>query len=256
MTEIDDDVLQDLYGWIDQIPLSRPKRSIARDFSDGVLMAEVVKHYCPKLVDLHNFSACNATDQKKKNWLLLNWKIFKKLSFELSPDVIDALANAKPGTIERVLLLLRTKLDKSLFQQQRPASNDAPEVDQDQAILGASSRRKSQQPQQKVSPRFARGKAAGHGRPVGRSDSLQRVGQTDFVTRLEYEEKVQESLAKSETIDILEAKIRRLEHLLHLKDVRIDELQTRLGELRPTGSQQQQQYSDSNVKRVAIPKAM
>ncbi|PAA94639.1 hypothetical protein BOX15_Mlig017903g1 [Macrostomum lignano] len=47
MAEIDDEVLQDLYAWIDQIPLSRPKKNIARDFSDGVLMAEVVKHYFP-----------------------------------------------------------------------------------------------------------------------------------------------------------------------------------------------------------------
>jgi hypothetical protein len=32
---LDEDALQDLYTWIDEIPLSRPKRSIARDFSDG-----------------------------------------------------------------------------------------------------------------------------------------------------------------------------------------------------------------------------
>lgn len=32
---LSDAVLQDLYTWVDQIPLSRPKRNIARDFSDG-----------------------------------------------------------------------------------------------------------------------------------------------------------------------------------------------------------------------------
>jgi len=32
---LDEDALQDLYTWIDEIPLSRPKRSISRDFSDG-----------------------------------------------------------------------------------------------------------------------------------------------------------------------------------------------------------------------------
>ena len=32
---LDDDALQELYTWIDEIPLSRPKRNIARDFSDG-----------------------------------------------------------------------------------------------------------------------------------------------------------------------------------------------------------------------------
>jgi hypothetical protein len=30
-----DEELQHVYVWIDSIPLSRPKRNIARDFSDG-----------------------------------------------------------------------------------------------------------------------------------------------------------------------------------------------------------------------------
>ncbi len=38
---LSDDELQRLYAWVDEIPLSRPKRSIARDFADGVLIAEV-----------------------------------------------------------------------------------------------------------------------------------------------------------------------------------------------------------------------
>jgi hypothetical protein len=33
--ELDETLLQDLYAWIDQIPLSRPKRKIERDFADG-----------------------------------------------------------------------------------------------------------------------------------------------------------------------------------------------------------------------------
>jgi hypothetical protein len=33
--QLDEALLQDLYAWIDQIPLSRPKRRIERDFSDG-----------------------------------------------------------------------------------------------------------------------------------------------------------------------------------------------------------------------------
>ena len=29
------DELQELYTWIDEVPLSRPKRNITRDFGDG-----------------------------------------------------------------------------------------------------------------------------------------------------------------------------------------------------------------------------
>jgi hypothetical protein len=32
---MDEEELQKLYAWIDLIPLSRPKKSLARDFSDG-----------------------------------------------------------------------------------------------------------------------------------------------------------------------------------------------------------------------------
>lgn len=38
---LSDDDLTRLYTWVDEIKLSRPKRNIARDFSDGVLVAEV-----------------------------------------------------------------------------------------------------------------------------------------------------------------------------------------------------------------------
>jgi hypothetical protein len=32
---LDDAALQRLYSWVDEVPLSRPKRNITRDFSDG-----------------------------------------------------------------------------------------------------------------------------------------------------------------------------------------------------------------------------
>ena len=33
--EIDDEILEELYAWIDGIPLTRPKKDIRRDFADG-----------------------------------------------------------------------------------------------------------------------------------------------------------------------------------------------------------------------------
>ena len=56
--------LQTLYSWVDEVPLSRPKRNIARDFSDGVLVAELVAHYFPSMVELHNYSSANSAQQK------------------------------------------------------------------------------------------------------------------------------------------------------------------------------------------------
>jgi hypothetical protein len=76
--------LQKLYSFVDEVPLSRPKKNIARDFSDGgfyqsnefvtssVLFAEVAKHFFPKLVELHNYSGANSMGQKLYNWNTLH----------------------------------------------------------------------------------------------------------------------------------------------------------------------------------------
>lgn len=69
---LDDETLQRLYAWIDEIPLSRPKKNIARDFSDGILFAEVVRYYFPKLVQMHNYSSASSVKQKQYNWATLN----------------------------------------------------------------------------------------------------------------------------------------------------------------------------------------
>ena len=60
--------------------------------------------------------------------------------------------------------------------------------------------------------------------PVKKPVSSVKELTNDLVPRLYYEEKEQECLAKEEQIQILNAKIKRLEHLLHLKDVRIQDL--------------------------------
>ncbi|KAH7820099.1 putative SPEF1 family protein [Monocercomonoides exilis] len=69
---LDSETLSLVYEWVDSIALSRPKQNIARDFSDGVLMAEVCKACFPKLVDLHNYSPANALSKKIYNWQTLN----------------------------------------------------------------------------------------------------------------------------------------------------------------------------------------
>lgn len=73
-----EDELNQIYNWVDEIPLSRPKKNIARDFADGVLVAEIVHHFLPKLVEIHNYSAASSSTQKNYNWNTLN-RIF--LSF-------------------------------------------------------------------------------------------------------------------------------------------------------------------------------
>ena len=78
--EKEDKELMYVYEWVDSVPLSRPKKNISRDFSDGgirdnlylVLTAEMIKYHLPKIVELHNYPAACSTSQKNYNWSTLN----------------------------------------------------------------------------------------------------------------------------------------------------------------------------------------
>lgn len=75
-------------------------------------MAEVLKVYYPRYVDLRNYvSACNLTT-KKENWNILNRKVLGKIDMKLSRDTVSQLANSHPGAAEHLLLELRNKLLK------------------------------------------------------------------------------------------------------------------------------------------------
>ncbi|XP_052706164.1 sperm flagellar protein 1-like isoform X3 [Crassostrea angulata] len=262
MAEFDDAELEELYNWVDSIPLSRPKKNIARDFSDGVLVAEIIHYKFPTLVELHNYSPASATDKKLLNWAVLNRKVLSKLNFSLSDEVIREVIAAKPGVIEKVLLMLRLKLERAEWELTkqpqhvkhkgkggRRTESDKPEADQYMATPGRghAGKIKSHSPtrggnsmpnadykevvtlESLARPDYFPDQSRHKGPGASKIDG-------DHVSRLLFEEKVQESLSKDETIKILQAKINRMEHLIHLKDVRIDDLQNRVETMRPTGN--------------------
>ncbi|VDQ11085.1 unnamed protein product [Trichobilharzia regenti] len=251
---MDDCVLQDLYTWVDKIPLSRIKRNIARDFSDGVLMAEVMKYFFPKIVDVHNFPTCNSVESKRKNWQLLNWKVFKKLNFELSDDVIESLAIAKPGTIEKVLLLLRTRIERMVSDDKGKVYDYRPEADRYPHARGnrdsSNSPEGRSRPKRQVNSQFPRGfrspsldfpAICNAGATICHARSpngIVNIGdqklsgilpkRSEYVPRMYFEDKMQQCITLNETIEILHAKIRKLESLLTLKDRKIEELQKKI----------------------------
>lgn len=97
---------------VDSIPLSRPKKNIHRDFSDGVMMAELIHHYNQKLVNLHNYPPANSVAKKIENWNTLNTKVLKKLSISLPKPTIELIANATPGVIEQLIYDLLLKFER------------------------------------------------------------------------------------------------------------------------------------------------
>ncbi|ODM93670.1 Sperm flagellar protein 1 [Orchesella cincta] len=94
----------DVDMWLDVIPLSRkPLRNFHRDFSDGVLMAEIMCYFFPKKVDMHNYVPANATASKKSNWQTLNHKVLSKMGIRLQDSLIESIVVSKPGAIEKAL---------------------------------------------------------------------------------------------------------------------------------------------------------
>lgn len=121
---LSEEQLQELYIWVDSIPLSRRKKNLPRDFSDAVLMAEVVAHFFPRLVELYNYDQGLKIETKIYNWKTLNNRVFKKINYSLDAETITNLANAKPGTIEQVLFEVKQAIEAKIAQDQRPFGED------------------------------------------------------------------------------------------------------------------------------------
>ncbi|KAL6446517.1 hypothetical protein ACFW04_001220 [Cataglyphis niger] len=113
---------KELFAWIDSIPISKPARNLTRDFSDAVLMAEILKVYYPRYVELHNYVPASNLNMKKENWNTLNRKVLAKIDMKLSKDTIHHLANASQGAIEKLLLELKMKILKNDEETHRPKS--------------------------------------------------------------------------------------------------------------------------------------
>jgi len=213
--EMTEEELQQLYRWIDAIPLSRPKRNIARDFSDGVLMSEVVKHFFPRMVDLHNYIKAEAFDKKKPNWKLLNHKVFRKMGFQLSEPDIDAVCNCERGSIERVLQFVQKQM--AAYEERRAKSpKDANSTDEEaprHPIISPGHNKKSPSLSSLTSPRYSGGGGGGGG------GGAPAVGGKDLLA-----EKDKAIKELSETVQILQLKVNKLEHLIKLKDEQIETL--------------------------------
>ncbi|XP_033126505.1 sperm flagellar protein 1-like [Anneissia japonica] len=220
---LEEEKLQELYAWIDNIHLSRPKRSITRDFSDGVLTAEVVANFLPKLVELHNYTPANSTQQKQNNWGTLNRKVFSKLNFHVPENVIRGVIMCKQGLIEMLLWQLKLKIENFIRKRNSGVSKMSP----DSYDMISDRSDKGHHKVGKYPGSVPKGPGTlPNATNAARSRSLQNVNLEPLSSEARYliEEKEQALLVSQETVQILQAKIRRLEHLLQLKDIRIEEL--------------------------------
>jgi len=207
---LDEDELQALYQWVDEIPLSRPKRNIARDFSDGVLMAELVKYYFPRLVELHNYSPSESVPRKVYNWETLEKKVFRKLTFALSKADIQEVAECAPGAVEKVL----SDFHKKLTQIQHKKAHEQQQLRQQRGGGGATD------PEGGGAVSLTNPGGAYAAATHGPSHQAVAAHTSDLTHQIiaEKDETIKEM---KETIDILEVKIQKLEQLVKIKDQKI-----------------------------------
>ncbi|XP_069139642.1 sperm flagellar protein 1-like isoform X11 [Argopecten irradians] len=261
---IDETEFNTIVEWLSRLKFSRPKTTLEKDFEDGVLIAEIVKHYFPKMVELHNYNPASSTKQKLENWYLLNRRVLKRLGMDLSDDVIRALANRKPHVIERILIFLRMQIDNLLTRQGRSrreidlefaSSQQQNENEKTPIVKDITSPKENAKHQKDPNSQalVAVGAKTGRASPSKSPRKKGDKGETDrstyfsdkrmiadslpiysymyphsHVPRFAMEEKEIEIMQKDETIQMLNAKIQSMERLLSLKQVRIEDLHAKL----------------------------
>jgi len=208
--DVADEELHALYQWVDEIPLSRPKRNIARDFSDGVLVAELVFHYLPRFIDLHNYSGASSVTQKLYNWQTLNDKVFRRLGFSLGQRERENTANCKPGAIERVLKLVKVKIARHRARQGGGGGDGGPPGSGEPSQRGGAQAAPRGTPKRVAIAGVGHGHGNRHGSPGGASGDDPAVAELKQIN------------------EILETKVRKLEQLVRLKDAKIQTLSARL----------------------------
>eukprot|EP00756_Hemistasia_phaeocysticola_P010017 Hpha_TRINITY_DN14982_c3_g1::TRINITY_DN14982_c3_g1_i1::g.143343::m.143343 len=222
MAVMDGEELQELYEWVDSLPLSRPKRNIARDFSDGMLVAEVLKHFFPRLVDLHNYPQANSQTQKQYNWNTLQQKVFRKINFEVSREEVTEIVTCVPGAIERLLRALQTKIVQ-IQQKKRQREVEGGGYSDPGSYPAA--------PAASVPSSGGGGRGAWggvHAQYRGASSTSHAAGAAQEGVHIQVIREKDETIRElKETIDILELKVRKLEQLVQLKDQKIQSLTRR-----------------------------
>jgi len=118
----------EIYVWIDGLNLqSKPKKHFARDFSDGVLCAEILlktmkassssssssSRFRDAQISMHNYPIKNSFKGKMENWELLNSKVLRtrKIQCELTREEMSAVARSEKDAAERVLLKIKTAVE-------------------------------------------------------------------------------------------------------------------------------------------------
>ncbi|XP_055915646.1 sperm flagellar protein 1 [Eupeodes corollae] len=201
--------LQELKEWLNKFSLDKIDFSnkFHRDFSDGVIIAMILKEIYPKLVDLHNYPSSSSVKLKRINWETLNHKVFKKLGIQQSPNVLDSISRSIPGFIEILLFtIMRNEAltQKKKFELENSNLDDSSYIVNDEIVM------------------------VNINKNIG--DAIIQVPQKMILYSI-FEEIVRESKEKDIKIEVLCQKVVHLENIIGLKNERIEELTGQINKL-------------------------
>jgi hypothetical protein len=202
----------DILAWLDTIPLSRPVRNLDSDFSDGILIAEIIAYFFPEYVDLESFHPARNMSQRTKNWRLLNSEVLPKLSLHAPGTVVHDITNGDHRAVELFLLHLREKLEEHLIRMGKKSRLEW-------ETWRSYNNERYRLPL--IPPRASRrtAPAIGYGSMFRSGKYFDPYATAAFDDALSY---------KDEEIEVLRGKLKRYEKLIHSKDKKIQELEQKL----------------------------
>ena len=87
------------------------RKNLVYNFSDGILIAEIIHSKFPKIVPIHSFLEISNAEGRISNWNLLNDKVLYHFDINLSEFEIDAVIR-RVISKEKIIAFFRLIRDK------------------------------------------------------------------------------------------------------------------------------------------------
>jgi len=206
--------MKPILEWLEEVPFTKESalRNIAREFSDGYCVAEIVAHFCPKLIDMNVYHPVSATPQKVMQWNTLNKKCLNKLECAPPKPLIQKVVDYKEGAAELILRNLKLKVEQYLKPERKESAGPI----RGEVHAAATAVKEKKKGKKK--------KAGGMNREPTTTSDLGAPAADTRAIELACAEKDLIIEEYVEVVSVFQIKVKELERLLKLKDRRIEDL--------------------------------
>ncbi|KAJ1215721.1 hypothetical protein NDU88_003329 [Pleurodeles waltl] len=112
---------REVLRWLQSLDLTFPVKNVRRDFSNGLIVAEIFFWYFQEDIQMHSYENGNSIENKLSNWSQLE-RFFMKRNLNISRELIDGTIHCKPGAAEMLLqtiyVTLTNRRIKTIHQEE------------------------------------------------------------------------------------------------------------------------------------------